>query len=450
MRRTAEELRTDALQIWQAGVAAVQPARLIPEWVQVDGGDLWICGEPTPLASLRRIVIVGGGKASGAMAAALEEALGREVLRSKQVAGWVNVPDDAVVPTQVVHLHAARPAGMNEPTEAAAVGVGEILRLVGGLTPQDLCLCVISGGGSALLPAPIPGVSIGDKAELTRELSARGATIHQLNEVRRGLSLIKGGGLARACSAGKLVSLILSDVPGDDLATIAAGPTYLTKSAPDVERLLREFQLDSTAAGTRAIGALRSFWGGAALEACKTPTCSVTNVVIGNNAAAVDGAGVRAERLGYSHAMTSANTPEGPAESVARHLAAMAARMRACAGLDCLISGGEPTVQLVSEARRGRGGRNQQLCLAALAEFADWRDLALVSGGTDGEDGPTDAAGAVVDRQIVSQARRLQLDPLDYLARNDAYTFFERCGGLIKTGATLTNVGDLRVITVSR
>jgi glycerate 2-kinase len=107
-------------------------------------------------------------------------------------------------------------------------------------------------------------------------------------------------------------------------------------------------------------------------------------------------------------------------------------------------------VQLVSEARRGRGGRNQQLCLAALAEFADWRDLALVSGGTDGEDGPTDAAGAVVDRQIVSQARRLQLDPLDYLARNDAYTFFERCGGLIKTGATLTNVGDLRVITVSR
>jgi glycerate 2-kinase len=450
MRRTLEQLRSDALQIWQAGVEAVQPAQLIPEWVQIDGGDLWIGGEPTPLASLRRIVIVGGGKASGAMAAALEEALGREVLRSKYVVGWVNVPDDAVVPTQVVHLHAARPSGVNEPTETAAAGVGEILRLVGGLTPQDLCLCVISGGGSALLPAPIPGVSIGDKAELTRELSARGATIHQLNEVRRGLSLIKGGGLARACRAGHLVSLILSDVPCDDLATIAAGPTYLAKSAPDVEQLLRKFQLDSTPAGTRAIGARRSFSSGAAFDASKMPTCGVTNVVIGNNAAAVDGAGVCAERLGYSHAMTSANTPEGPAEEVARHLATMAVRMRAGDGPDCLISGGEPTVQLVPEARRGRGGRNQQLCLAALAELADWRDLTLVSAGTDGEDGPTDAAGAMVDHEIVSEARRLRLDPLDYLARNDAYPLFERCGGLIKTGATLTNVGDLRVITVSR
>jgi glycerate 2-kinase len=447
MRRTAEQLRSDALKIWQAGVAAVQPARLIPEWVQVEGGDLWLGGEPTPLDSLRRIVIVGGGKASGAMAAALESALGPSVLRSKQVAGWVNVPDDAVVPTEYVHLHAARPAGLNEPTEDAAAGVREILRLVGSLSPQDLCLCVLSGGGSALLPAPIPGISIDVKATLTRELSARGATIHQLNEVRRGLSLLKGGGLARACRAGRLVSLILSDVPGDDLATIAAGPTYLAKNAPDAEGVLRQFQLAETSAGRRAIAALRERQHRAATD---SPTCRVTNLVVGNNAASVDGAGVCAERLGYSHAMTSANSPEGPAEGVARHLAAMAAKMRKEDGPDCLISGGEPTVRLVPEAQRGRGGRNQQLCLAALADLGDWRDLALVSGGTDGEDGPTDAAGARVDAEIASEAQRLQLDPQDFVSRNDAYTFFERCHGLIKTGATLTNVGDLRVVTVSR
>jgi glycerate 2-kinase len=447
MRRTPEQLRSDALHIWQAGVAAVQPSRLISEWVQVDGSDLWIGGEATPLDSIKRVVIVGGGKASGAMAAALEEALGSEVLRSKHVTGWVNVPDDAVVPTQVVHLHAARPPGVNEPTETARAGVGEILRLVGSLTPQDLCFCVLSGGGSALLPAPIPGVTISDKAELTREISARGATIHQLNAVRRELSLFKGGGLARACRAGRLVSLILSDVPGDDLATIASGPTVVGASREDAVTVLRRFQLEQTAVGSRAIAALLAFGPKSSPAGL---ACRVANFVIGNNAVAVDSAGVCAERLGYSHAMTSANAPEGPAEAVARHLSAMAARMRAENGPDCLISGGEPTVQLVPESRRGRGGRNQQLCLAALIELADWRNLALLSGGTDGEDGPTDAAGAVVDPQIVTGARQLRLDPQDHLARNDAYMFFERCGGLIKTGATLTNVGDLRVITVSR
>lgn len=445
MRRTPEQLRSDALQIWQAGVAAVQPARLIPEWVQVDGGELWIGGDPIPLDSLQRIAIVGAGKASGAMAAALEGALGLDVLRSKQTGGWVNVPDDAVVPTEAVHLHAARPPGVNEPTETAAAGVRSILQLIGSLAPEDLCICVLSGGGSALLPAPIPGLSIAEKAKLTRELSARGATIHQLNEVRRGLSLIKGGGLARACRAGRLVSLILSDVPGDELATIASGPTYVATKEPDAAKLLREFQLDGTPAGKQAIEALSSITRNAA-----PPSCQITNVVIGNNAAAVDAAGICAERLGYSHAMTSANSPEGPAETVARRLAAMAARMREAEGPDCLISGGEPTVRLASEALRGRGGRNQHLCLAALSQLDDWRDVALISGGTDGEDGPTDAAGAVVDAQVASEAQRLQLDALDYLGRNDAYTFFDRCGGLIKTGATLTNVGDVRVITVSR
>ena len=174
----------------------------------------------------------------------------------------------------------------------------------------------------------------------------------------------------------------------------------------------------------------------------------VTNLVIGNNATAVDAAGLEAERRGYSHAMTSARQPEGPAEDVGRHIAAMARQMRHRPGPDCLISGGEPVVRLVEPSRRGQGGRNQQLALAALETF--WEDgaagVAFVSGGTDGEDGPTDAAGAFFDAGILRAAHERGLAPRDFLARNDAYQFFAPLHALLKTGPTHTNVCDLRVV----
>jgi hydroxypyruvate reductase len=212
--------------------------------------------------------------------------------------------------------------------------------------------------------------------------------------------------------------------------------------------VLHELRLDDIPAGRRA---LELFDRDQPLERqTVNPNCQVTNLVIGNNATAVDAAGLEAERLGYSHAMISASEPEGPAEEVAAQLTAMARRMRDSDGPDCLISGGEPTVRLAPAQRRGLGGRNQQLCLAALAELADWQRLALLSGGTDGEDGPTDAAGAWVDEQVAAAARQAGLDARAYLERNDAYRFFDRAGGLLKTGPTHTNVGDLRVITVCR
>jgi glycerate-2-kinase len=179
------------------------------------------------------------------------------------------------------------------------------------------------------------------------------------------------------------------------------------------------------------------------------PHCRVTHHILANNATAVDAAGAEAERLGYSHAMISANKPEGAAEDVGRHLAAMAQQMRGAAGPDCLISGGEPTVTLVDESRRGTGGRNQQLALAALLELGDCQGVALLSAGTDGEDGPTDAAGAFVTEDVARTARRLQLNPSDFLARNDAYHFFQNAGGLFVTGPTHTNVCDLRIVLVS-
>ena len=185
----------------------------------------------------------------------------------------------------------------------------------------------------------------------------------------------------------------------------------------------------------------------------------MANYVIGNNAVAVDAAGLEAERRGYSHAMVAARQLEGEADSVGRHLAGMAHHMHHAAGPDCLISGGEPTVSLVDESTRGLGGRNQQLVLAALCELAassatdacsPLEGLLVLSGGTDGEDGPTDAAGALVDGPLAHAARQHRLDPGDYLRRNDAYRFFEPLGGLIKTGPTHTNVCDVRIVLVDR
>ena len=451
MPRTAEQLRSDALQIWWAGVQAVQPPSLIFNNVRVAEGALWIGDERLELDAIDRIVIVGGGKASGGMATTLEQALGPELLQTKRVIGWVNVPADCVVPTDRVTLHPARPAGVNEPTEAGVSGVQEMLRLVGDMGPRDLCVALISGGGSALMPAPVEGLSLADKVEITRELSARGAAIDLMNAVRRDLSTFKGGGLARACRAGRMISLILSDVPGDDLHAVASGPTVsaLSDKARAIE-ILKQFSLDQLPAGRRAIDLLSLRRDLPPDENHAEIGRRVTNLIVGNNAAAVDASGVEAERLGYSHAMLSATAPEGPVEEVARRLAETANRMRRQDSPDCLITGGEPTVSLAPADVRGSGGRNQQLALAALAAIDDWRGLALVSGGTDGEDGPTDAAGALVDEQVASDARRLLLDMPVHLARNDAYSFFQAAGGLLKTGPTQTNVCDLRVVTVSR
>lgn len=446
MYRSASQLTEDAQRIWWAGVRAVQPELLIPEHVRVEGQTLWLAEQPLDLSTLDRIVIVGAGKAGAGMTLALEAALGEELLTEKQVSGWVNVPADCVTKTTRVQLHAARPAGRNEPREEGVAGTQEVLKLVQSLGPRDLCLCLISGGGSALLPAPIEGLTLETKLALTREISARGGTIDQLNSVRREISEIKGGGLARACRAGRLVSLILSDVLGDDLELIASGPTVPRRPTPEAAlAVLQQLKLEDTEAGRTVVRLLQEL----PQRHSQSSACDVTNFLIGNNATAVDAAGVVAERLGYSHAMISATQSEGTAESVASHLVEIALSMREGAGPDCLISGGEPTVELAAEGRRGKGGRNQQLVLKALEQLGDWRGLALLSGGTDGEDGPTDAAGAWVNEQIAKLATDQDLDVSDFLRRNDAYHCFEQLGSLWKTGPTSTNVCDLRVITVS-
>jgi len=447
MNRSAAQLRRDALQIWQAGVDAVDSERLVRQALRIDGSTLIIGQQRLPLDAIRRIAVVGTGKAGAGMAAAVEEVLGPQLMEEKQLTGWVNVPADCCRPLKRIRLHAARPPGVNEPTPAGAAGAEQILRLVGSLGPDDLCLCLLSGGGSALLPAPADGVTLEDKLSLTRYLSAAGANIQQLNTVRKQLSRIKGGGLLRACRVGRLATLIISDVLGDPLDVIASGPTVEDTSTPqDALRVLEGFAATDAGVPPSVFEYLKR----KQRSPQPRPTCRATNLIIGNNATAVAAAAAQAERLGYSPAMLSADKPEGPAEPLGRHLAEMALKMRDGTGPNCLVSGGEPVVTLVEPSRRGLGGRNQQLILAALMQLAEHgaAGIALLSGGTDGEDGPTDAAGAVLDAEVLAAARRQQLDPADYLARNDAYHFFEPLGALLKTGPTHTNVCDIRVVVV--
>jgi glycerate 2-kinase len=460
MTRSNQQLREDALAIWRAGVDAVRSDRAVESFVRVDGRWLVLGDVRFDLNEISRIAVVGAGKAGAGMAAGLENALGHDLLAEKEVRGWVNVPADCVRELSRIQLHAARPAGVNEPTEAGVAGAAKILEIVDSLRNNDLCVCLISGGGSALLPAPAAGVSLADKQAVARHLSGAGANIEQLNIVRKQLSRIKGGGLARACRAGALVSLIISDVLGDPLDVIASGPTVKnTTTAADALEVLEKYGAREAGISDAVFACLEKKKYKLEAQASGLGETEVTNIILGNNATAVDAAGMEAERRGYSHAMSAARESEGPAEEIGRHLADMALRMRDTPGPDCLITGGEPTVELADSSIRGLGGRNQQLVLAAIERCFERSNqpvgplldgIVLLSGGTDGEDGPTDAAGALVAPDMFAAIKDQGIDIADFLARNDAYHFFEPLGGLIKTGPTHTNVCDLRVVVVDR
>jgi hydroxypyruvate reductase len=442
-------LRDDALAIWQAAVRAVDSERLVCEAVRCDGHRLFIAGSTVELHALRRLLVVGGGKAGAGMAAGLEAALGRD-LTARYVTGLLNVPADCVRTLQQITLHAGRPAGVNEPTEAGVDGVRRMLELAGSMTEGDVCLVLLSGGGSALLPAPAAGVSLADKQHVTRWLMHRGASIEELNLVRGCLSRVKRGGLVRAMPAGRCVGLIISDVIGDPLPVIASGPTV--NEPPDAAQALRILQRLAQRPDLPD-----SVWRTLEQQALHPPVdhplaVAVENYIIGNNRTALNAAAEAAQRLGYQLAGVEADQ-RGVARDVGQALAerCLSLRSQPAPGRGwCWLSGGEPVVHLVPTDRPRRGGRNQELVLAAVERLRcePCENLVLVSGGTDGEDGPTDAAGAVCDASVLQRASALQLNPADYLAINNAYPFFEATGGLLITGPTHTNVMDIRVALV--
>lgn len=447
--------RQDAEAIWNAGVDAVRAQPLVENSVEVTPECLRIGEHTWSREAFDRVIVVGGGKAATGMATGLVARLDNWL----PLSGWINVPAGTERDVPGITVHVARPAGCNEPTEAGVAGTRQILRMVSEAGERDLVIVLLSGGGSALLPAPLEGISLPDQLEVIRRLSGAGADIVQLNTVRKHLSAIKGGGLLEHCRSSELITLILSDVLGDPLDIIASGPTVPDPSSPgDALAVLGEFDPDRRL--PQSIYRLLE----SSQQRSQSPTYDhVHHLVIGNNATAVDEAGVRAEQLGYNHAMQSATECEGAAEQIGRHLAKMLINMlgenanQTAHHINCLITGGEPTVSLAPPEIRGRGGRNQQLVLAAYQELlqaglaeSQWDRLALLSGGTDGEDGPTDAAGAVICGEVHRQAQAGKLDVEDHLRRNDAYTFFDRAGGLLRSGPTGTNVCDLRVALVRR
>lgn len=478
-----ERLREDAHAIWMAALRAVDSKRLTEAHIRVENGQLHLGDIELSLDDLDRIAIVGGGKAGAGMAAGALAALGDQVCRDKQVHGWLNVPDDCVRDLPTIHLHGARPAGRNEPTQRGVDGTKQILSIVEQLGPRDLCLCLLSGGGSALLPAPIDQVPLEEKLELTRRLSGAGANIHQLNTVRKQLSRIKGGRLAQACRAGHLVVLVISDVMGDPLDIIASGPAIADPSTPsDALEVLRKLDIPEDVA-PRAYRFLTEAAQRPSRDEPVGTSCHVHHHIIGNNSVAVEAAVLEARRRGYLTDSHVARESEGDANDLGRRLAQYALDWRANwpvrfdppaaeasptdqtdpreAGepsTHCLVTGGEPTVRLAPADKRGRGGRNQQLVLAAYDHFRQHavepvnpcEGVVLLSGGTDGEDGPTDAAGAWIDAEIAERLEESRGEIAETLATNDAYTLLKKKGALLITGPTHTNVCDVRVLLVAK
>ena len=434
-----DELRDHARRIWHVAVEAARPEPLVRRAL----ADL-----TKPLRTAPRILVLGAGKAGAAMAAAVELAL---VDRLDRVEGIVNVPEDAVKPLKKIRLNAARPAATNFPTAEGVAGSAEMLRLAKSAGPNDIALCLLSGGGSALLPAPAEGVSLADKLAVTKVLHQCGATINEMNAVRKHLSAIKGGRLAQAFTGKALYSLIISDVIGDPLDVIASGPTAPDPSTfAETLAILDRFQLRNRIPPA-ALTHLQNGALGKVTETPKTMPGHVHNLVLGNNAKALAAAQACAEALGY-RVLNLGSYIEGETRQVAIMHAGIVRSIREQSILltppVCVLSGGETTVTLSEHP--GKGGRNQEFVLAALLKLGMTPNVALLSGGTDGEDGPTDAAGAIADAGTLERAGKVGLNGWDFLQRNDAYHFFQATGDLFITGLTQTNVMDVRVLLIGK
>lgn len=439
-RRGTKELREAAWQIFRAALEAADPRTAIRRHLRREGSRL-LAGDAVYNLSAGQIYVVGAGKASGAMAAAVEELLGDRV-----ASGIVMVKDGHGVPTKRIQIwEASHPV----PDERGVHGTAAILDLLARVTSADLVIVLISGGGSALLPAPVEGVSLAEKQEVTRQLLASGATIQEINAIRKHCSRVKGGLLARAASPARSLTLILSDVIGDPLDAIASGPTVPDPTTyHEALAILDRYQLrDHVPAAIR-----RHLEAGARGKVPETPKAhdpcfaKARYLVIGNNLQSLLAAKERAEGLGF-HTLLLTSSLRGESREVAQALAAILLEIRRTgyplAPPACLLLGGETTVTVRGG---GKGGRNQELVLAGAIAIAGAEDLVVFSAGTDGTDGPTDAAGAMADGETCARAAAAGLDPRRALEANDSYHFFQALGDLIKTGPTFTNVMDVTLL----
>lgn len=452
--------RIDAQAIFQAAVERVDPEAMMKRSMRIEDGSLVIdTGLEKAvhrLDDVDRIYIVGAGKASGKMACAVEAILGDRI-----TAGLVAVKDGQLEALERISMVEAGHPVPDERSVRAARGILGIAEQVAQAESEGircLVLVLISGGGSALLCAPAEGLSLADKAATTRLLLASGATINEINAVRKHLSAVKGGSLARAFSPATVVALVLSDVIGDDLDVIASGPCTPDASGWETARevLSRRGVLESLPPAVAQ--RLHEGLAGRIPDTPKTGDSAFAkarNILIGTNRLALLAAEAEARLRGYN-AMILTSRLGGEARELAQLFLAVGRDIEASgfplARPACLIAGGETTVTIRG---KGKGGRNQEMALAflcglggSLAGGEAGEGMLFLSAGTDGNDGPTDAAGAFASRSILAGALRCGLDPADALARNDSYTFYDAAGALLRTGPTGTNVCDIQILLV--
>lgn len=441
-----DTLRQHAAQILQAALEAADPASAIKRAVSLQDGLLKIGGQSLDLSAYDKVVAVGAGKAGAPMAQALEEILG-DLLDG----GMVVVKDGHGGPTQKIRIFEASHPVPDERGVAAGSEIASFLQDNAG--PRTLVFCLLSGGGSALLVSPAPGLTLADKQETTRQLLACGADIAEINSIRKHMSQLKGGGLARLAGESRVVSLIVSDVVGDRLDTIASGPTVPDHSTwSDCRGILTRYGLWDKVPSSVS-GRIQKGLDGSIPDTPKPgqPQLEkVLNLIVAGNRQALDYASAKAKELGYAPMILS-STIEGETYDVARMHAAMAREVRQTghplAPPCCLISGGETTVKLGENP--GKGGRNMEFALTCAFDLAGLKNVLALSAGTDGTDGPTDAAGAQADGQTASRALEMGLDPRNFLTRHDAYNFFQPLGDLLITGPTRTNVMDVRLMLLA-
>jgi glycerate 2-kinase len=449
-----------ALRIFRAALKAADAERAVREHFDFDGETMRVGRQRLHASAFDRIQVIGAGKASAAMAHALEKILGRRIS-----GGLVNVPDGPLPKLRRIELH---PSGHPIPDRRGEQSARRVLSIAGEAGPRDLLICLISGGASALMPLPAPGITLKRTREVTQSLLRAGASIHEMNAVRKHLSRIKGGQLARAAFPATMLTLIVSDVVGDDPSVIGSGPTIADPSTrEDAIRILKKYRV------ALPVDVL--------VETPKPGDPYLARAhyeIVGSNRQAIGAAAEEAKRLGYRTLVLS-TTIQGETKDVAQVHAAIAREVLATAQPvkppACLLSGGETTVTVRG---KGVGGRNQEFVLAAAWELqsaqaagrgpkrmrhsADLaapgesvvralekaRSVTILSAGTDGIDGPTDAAGAFADENTVRRAVALGLDARQFLENNDSYRFFKRMGTLIKTGPTGTNVMDIRLMLI--
>lgn len=437
-------MRRDAIAIFHSGLKAVDPVVAVKRHLKYLDSRLEIQGQTYDLSEFENIYVIGMGKASASMARAIEELIGERCTD-----GIINVKRGHSVPLKIAKINEA---GHPVPDEAGLAGTKEIIELLEQTCEKDLVLCLISGGGSALLPAPSEGLTLQDKQQTTKVLLDSGANIHEINAIRKHISQVKGGRLARMAYPSTLISLILSDVIGDNLDSIASGPTVPDSSTfEDCLHILDKYEIRQRILRS-VVEFLEKGVRGEVEETPKTEDPAFTktgNFIIGSNILAVRAAKEKADELGYNSLILSSFI-EGETKEVARVHSAIVkgiiSTSNPVARPACVISGGETTVTIRG---KGLGGRNQEFSLAAAIDIDGLENTVILSGGTDGTDGPTDAAGAIADGTSLRRARELNLKADYYLRENDSYNFFQKLGDLLITGPTRTNVMDLRLVLVS-